>query len=101
MPNVRMQERDDRRRKGERYDFPATIEYVLDQPNASEVLKGVVINISASGLAAYVFSPLPEGQKIIITSALPLDTRTATVLWIEKKDESFFLTGLKFVDRTS
>ncbi len=81
-----------------RYDFPSTIEYIVDSPAADSVCKAVTVNISPSGIAAYVFSRHPEGQKIIIKSPLPVDSRMATIRWIRKEDESFYLAGLKFVD---
>jgi hypothetical protein len=85
-------------RKDTRYDFPSTIEYVLDPPtNGRAVHKGVTVNISHQGLAAYVFDPLPDGQKIVITSTLPVEHRTATICWTKKEDNSFYLAGLKFV----
>ncbi len=89
------------KRSNERFDFLSTIDYVLSPSDSGEIYKGVTINISTSGLAAYVFTPHPEGQKIVVKSNLPAEARTATVRWIKKEDESFFMTGLKFVDRVS
>ncbi len=86
--------------RASRYDFPATIEYVVDSPAPNTTCKAVTVNISTSGIAAYVFSRHHEGQKIIIKSPLPVDNRTATVRWIRKEDESFYLAGLKFVDHS-
>ncbi len=83
-----------------RYDFPSMIEYVVDSPSADTVCKAVTVNISTSGIAAYVFSPHAEGQRIFIKTDLPVDFRTATVRWIRKEDESFYLAGLKFVDQS-
>jgi len=87
-------------RRHVRYDFPATIEYVLEPGtggDAAEVHKGVTVNISAGGLAAYVFDPHQVGQKIVIKTSLPVDCQTATVCWISKKDIRFYLAGLKFL----
>jgi len=80
--------------------YPSTMDYVLDSPASGNVLKAVTVNISNTGLSALVFSPHAEGQKIIIKSILPVDSRVATVRWITEQDESMFLTGLMFVDRT-
>jgi c-di-GMP-binding flagellar brake protein YcgR len=86
------------RRRTTRYDFPSTIEFVLDPPlNNGKIHKGVTINISTSGLAAYVFDDLPEGQKIVIQTSLPVEHRNAMICWTKKEDQSFFLSGLKFV----
>jgi hypothetical protein len=86
-------------RSSERFDFPSTIEYLIDSPSSSRVHKAVIINISKAGIGAYVFTPHAEGQKIIIQSQLPVACRTAAVRWIKQEDESFYLVGLECVDR--
>lgn len=85
-------------RKTERYDYPSRIEYVLEPRAAGEVLKGVTINISHGGLSIYAFRPLAEGQRIVITSALPVDHRTATIQWVKQEDDQLYRLGLKFND---
>lgn len=81
-----------------RYAYPATIEYLLDSSVGAEVVhKAVTVNISASGMAAYVFDRLPEGQKVIIKSSLPVDCQAAAVCWTKKEDHRFYLSGFKFV----
>jgi hypothetical protein len=85
-------------KRASRCDFPSTIEYLVDSPSVEAVCRAVTVNISTSGIAAYVFSRHPEGQKIIIKTPLPIDCRVATVRWIKKEDESFYLAGLKFID---
>lgn len=84
------------KRRTERYDFPAMIEYVLEAQINIEVFKGVTINISNNGLSIYAFKPLSEGQRIIIRSALPVHHRVATIRWIMKEDESLYKLGLQF-----
>jgi len=88
------------KRKQTRYDFPATIEYTLEprlDDGPVQVHKGVTVNISTGGLAAYVFDPLPEGQQIFIKTGLPVDCQNATICWTRKEDASFYLSGLKFM----
>lgn len=68
-----------------RYDFPATIEYVMGSQTGDEsVHKGVTINLSSAGLGMYIFDLLPNGQQITIKTALPVDSRTATICWTRK-----------------
>jgi hypothetical protein len=81
-----------------RYDYPSTIEYHLEASSPGEVHKAVTINISRSGLGAYLFAPHAEGQRIRITSPLPVDCRIATVRWVRQEDRDFFLAGLRFDD---
>jgi PilZ domain len=85
-------------RKDPRYDFPSTIEYVLGSQAGDEVAhKGVTIDLSVAGLCMYIFDPLPQGQKIIIKTALPVGSGTAAICWTRKEENSLFRSGLKFI----
>jgi len=87
-----------RKRNDTRYDFPATIEYVTGSHADDEVVhKGITINLSSTGLGMYMFNLLPNGQQITIKTALPVDSRTATICWTSKRDENFYRSGLKFI----
>jgi hypothetical protein len=80
-----------------RYDFPSTIEYILEPQEDGAVRKGVTINMSQAGLSAYVFESLPIGQKIIIKTGIPVaQQQSATIRWSRKRDLDFYLSGLKF-----
>jgi hypothetical protein len=83
----------------QRFDFPMTIDYKIVSPGNGVAHKAVCINISKDGLGAYMFAPHAEGEKIVITSVLPVSNRTATVRWIKKEENSLYLTGLKFTDQ--
>jgi len=86
------------KRVATRYDFPSTIEYVLDPPaNNGVVHKAVTVNISNTGLGAYLFDQHTTGQKIIIKTILPVDYQSATICWSRKEDASFYFSGLKFM----
>jgi len=81
-----------------RYDFPSTIEYVLDPPtNGGTVHRGVTVNISNTGLGVYLFDQHMSGQKIVIKTVLPVDYQSATICWSRKEDASFYFSGLKFM----
>jgi hypothetical protein len=80
-----------------RYDFPSTIEYILEPQADGVVRKGVAVNMSISGLSAYVFESLPVGQKIIIKTGIPVaQHQPATIRWSRKRDLDFYLSGLQF-----
>ena len=79
-----------------RYDFPSTIEYVLEPEADGAIRKGVSVNISISGLNAYVFESLPVGQKIIIKTGIPIARQPAMICWSRKRDLDFYLSGLQF-----
>ncbi len=83
-------------RSHERYDFPSTIEYVLEPQTNDEVRKGVTINLSITGLSAYIFEPLPIGQKIVIKNGIPGKHQRAMICWSRQKDPDFYISGLKF-----
>jgi len=85
------------KRQEQRYSLHSTIDYILIHGAAAEVHKGITRDISDKGLGLYLFDPLPEGQTIIIQSALPVGGRTARVCWIKKESEDFYNSGLKFV----
>ncbi len=93
-----MRDRGSEKRRFERYEFPLPIEFCVGTEDAGTVERGVLVNISLTGMSAYFFSPLRPGQKITFKSTLPIDCRIATVQWIKEHDERFFLAGLKFTD---
>lgn len=80
-----------------RYDYLATIEYVLGSQADQTARKGVTMDLSASGLCMYIFDPLPQGQKIVIKTALPVDSRTAVICWTRKEESSLYRSGSKFI----
>jgi len=85
-------------RREKRYDYPATIDYVLgSQADGEMAHKGITIDLSATGLCMYLLDPLPQGQKIIIKTALPVDARTAVICWTRVEKTSLYRSGLKFI----
>jgi c-di-GMP-binding flagellar brake protein YcgR len=84
-------------RRDTRFDYPSTIQYVLGSHADDEVAhKGITIDLSAAGFCMYIFDPLPQGQKIIIKTTLPVDSRTAVICWT-RKESSLYRSGLKFI----
>ncbi len=86
------------KRRCERYDFPLPIEFCIGAEDPENIHRGVLVNISITGMGAYLFSPLHPGQKITFKSSLPVECRVATVQWVKQHDTRFFLTGFKFTD---
>jgi hypothetical protein len=80
-----------------RYDFTQLIEYIIHPHTSHEVLKGVVYDISYSGLCLGTNYLLAEGQKIMIKSILPADSKTAVVRWSKNIGENFFKIGLELL----
>ena len=57
-------------------------------------LKGVIINISNSGLCIFSPDPLHRGQEIIIKAPLPLLDERFIVRWSNELLDDFFMVGL-------
>jgi len=57
-------------------------------------LRGVIINISNSGLCIFSPDPLPKGQEITIKAPLPLMDERFVVRWSNKLLDDFFMVGL-------
>ena len=84
------------RRRHLRYDFNLAIEYVKDPGMVSTIYKGIIIDISNSGLRLLTPSPLDIGQAITIKNTLPASSQTAVVRWVENPDSASYNAGLEF-----
>ena len=84
------------RRRHLRYDFNLAIEYVKDPGIVSPIYKGIITDISNSGLRLLTPSPLNVGQAITIKDSLPSYSQTAVVRWVENPDCASFKAGLEF-----
>ena len=83
------------RRMHIRYDIEKEIHYVLSDQDQKRY-KGIIINISDSGMGLFVFSPLHEGQEIIIKSDETSLNRKGNVRWCHEMGENIFKIGLDF-----
>jgi hypothetical protein len=83
------------RRKHGRIDFENKMEYVLNYRD-EVFLEGNIVNISSCGLCLNTSTELREGQEIIFKDILPGGHQTATVVWIEKTDDNYYMVGLQF-----
>ena len=80
-----------------RRNFADVIEYVLPDNGASDLFKGVTINLSESGLCLYTFNPVPLNEKITIERGIsPLCNQTGTVRWIKRLAPDLYKVGLMF-----
>jgi hypothetical protein len=84
------------RRRHLRYDFNLAIEYIKDPGIVSTIYKGIITDISNSGLRILTPSPLNVGQAITIKNALPAYPQTAVVRWVENPDSASYKAGLEF-----
>lgn len=80
------------KRKHERFNFPYTIE-CFDPYNDEEIIKGIAMNISASGVCLYIPQSLDNGQEITIKSIVYDCPQKATVCWSEKYDDEYYTVG--------
>ncbi len=79
-------------RRHERFNFPYTIE-CFDPHNDEEIIKGIAMNISVSGICLYIPQKLDKGQEITIRSVIYSCPQKATVCWIEKYDNDYYKVG--------
>jgi len=79
-----------------RYDFNLAIEYVKDHGIVPDIYKGIITDISNSGLRLLTPSPLDIGQAITIKNTLPVYSQTAVVRWVENPDNASCKAGLEF-----
>ena len=84
------------RRRHLRYDFNLAIEYVKGPGIVSIICKGIITDISNSGLRLLTPSPLDIGQAITIKNTLPTYSQTAVVRWVENPDSASCKAGLEF-----
>jgi hypothetical protein len=63
-------------------------------PEETSHLRGIIINISNSGLCIFSPDPLHRGQEITIKAPLPLLDERFTVCWTNKLLDDFFMVGL-------
>jgi hypothetical protein len=85
------------KRSEPRRSYHAPINFILKEKE-NRMLKGVVSNISVSGLGMYSFSPLNVGQVIIVKSLLPGRHIEYGVRWCRELVADFYEVGLKMVN---
>jgi hypothetical protein len=89
-------------RRQERYTFHQYVNYGVDSNSSNpgdKIFKGVTVNFSQSGLCLYVFHPLAEGNRIIISKDNNKDPhQTSTVRWVKKINEEVYKVGLMYID---
>ncbi|TAN44112.1 MAG: PilZ domain-containing protein [Nitrospirae bacterium] len=81
-------------RRETRYPLVKTIYYTAESGKKSDVFKGVVKNVSNSGLCIYLSGLVDEGKRISINSALPISCNKAVVRWVKQIDTGFYMAGL-------
>ncbi len=87
------------KRKSPRYAYPKTVRYTAATGNAQEDShRGVVTNISRTGIGLYVYMILPEGEMITFQSELPVEPRHAMVKWSKEVSKDLYQAGLEFTN---
>jgi hypothetical protein len=86
------------RRKHRRYDRRNSIGFRLNSSDPTPTLRGLIINISKSGMCLCTFNPIYVDQKITISDPLPMPYRKANAQWVQKKSEDFYKAGFMFIE---
>ncbi len=84
------------RRAHIRYDLNKDIEYTSTHAASGESFKGIIVDISDSGLGLFAFAPLSVGQEITIKRGLPHSHSRGFVRWCKELDENIYRVGLLF-----
>ncbi len=80
------------RRRETRYDSYKEIAYEVI--HTDELLRGIAVNISDSGLCLKLRNPLLMEQVVRINTSLPNACHTASVRWIKKGEDGSYMAGL-------
>jgi DNA-binding response OmpR family regulator len=81
------------RRHEERYDSYREITFRV--PRTNEVITGIALNISPSGLCLKAPGPLVRQDRITIDAGHFPTCKQASVCWVRKIDDASFLAGLQ------
>lgn len=84
------------RRSHIRYDIQQEIQYA-NPDTLEEILTGIIVNFSQSGICLYVFRPVKLGQEIAIRYGHQYH-RKGVIVWCNKWAEALdiYKVGLKF-----
>jgi len=85
------------RRKYQRNDLTAFVQYTCSSETSDTVFKGTIKNYSYSGICLIVSQPFAEGQEIIVKSTGVPSSKRATVRWQENIDKDFYEVGLEYI----
>lgn len=80
-------------RKEERRGCSQAISYQLSSSDGR--LKGIVVNMSTSGLCLQVSAPLARDQRVTIETSLPIASPVASVRWFREIGDGAYLAGLQ------
>lgn len=81
-------------RRETRYPLVKTIYYTAESGERVDKYKGVVKNVSNSGLCIYLSGLVDEGKSISINSVLPISCNKAVVRWVKQIEAGFYMAGL-------
>ncbi len=85
------------RRKEQRNDLTAFVQYTCSPETSDTVLKGRIKNYSYSGICMIVGQPLTIGQEIILKSMVVPSSKRATVRWQENIGKDVYEVGLEYM----
>jgi hypothetical protein len=85
------------RRKYQRNDLKAFVQYTSSSDTSDIDLRGTMKNYSYSGICLVVSQPLVEGQEIIVKSMGIPSSKRATVRWQENIGKDAYEVGLEYI----
>jgi len=85
------------RRKYQRNDLKAFVQYTSSSDTSDTALRGTIKNYSYSGICLIVSQPLAEGQEIIVKSMGVPSSKRAIVRWQENIGKDAYEVGLEYI----
>jgi c-di-GMP-binding flagellar brake protein YcgR len=83
-------------RRHPRKPYSDVIRFCRNPRSPNRTMKGLSINISASGMCLYSSDRLREGEEIVIQQELPVAYRKAKVVWVKDYLAGLHKVGLEF-----
>jgi|GEM_PF-426633 len=71
----------------------ADIDVLYTYEASEKTYRSTVINFSNSGLCLKMHNPISEGQSIMLKTEVPNNCRNASVRWVRKMEDNFYLAG--------
>jgi c-di-GMP-binding flagellar brake protein YcgR len=85
------------RRKYQRNDLMAFVQYTCSSDTSDTTLRGMIKNYSYSGICLIVSQPLAVGQQIIVKIMGVPSSKMATVRWQENIRKDAYEVGLEYI----
>jgi hypothetical protein len=85
------------RRKYQRNDLMAGVQFARSSDTSDNISRGVIKNYSYCGICMIASQPLAEGQEIVVNNLAVPSSKKAIVRWQQKISNDSYNIGLEYV----